>query len=522
MVAHLVRLKLVLLRNGLRRSAAQLVGMAVGALYGIGALIGITVGVVALAFSSDAGLQRVVLVVGGSVVVLGWILLPLVAFGVDATLDPARFVTFPVPRRRLLLGLGLAGVVGIPGVVTLLGTLAASLVWWRHPAAVLAGAVTALLAVAIGVVGSRAATTSLAAVLNGRRTREVTAFVVLAAVAGGYLLFGRVSTAGIDATRLRGTLDSAAAVLGWTPFGAAWAVPADVAAGAWGTAVLRLLVLVASLVLLVAWWDRALAAALVAPSGGETAAAVHGLGLFGRLPGTPLGAITARCLTYWRRDPRYAMAVAAVPIIPIAMFAVGSGETALWFLPMMTGIMGWSIAGDTSTDGTALWMHVAAPVRGRDDRLARAIAAALVLTPVALVLTVVLGVVTDHEGDIPALLGIALGALATSLGAASVMSALIVVRVQQAGENVFANRQGASFVAVLSQLAGMLCALLLSAPEIALGILAVVRHSAALGYASLAVGVVLGGVLLAVGVRWGGRLLDRRAPRLLQQLVALD
>ncbi len=46
---------------------------------------------------------------------LGWVVLPLAAFGVDATLDPARFVTFPIPRRQLLVGLGLSGLVGIPG-----------------------------------------------------------------------------------------------------------------------------------------------------------------------------------------------------------------------------------------------------------------------------------------------------------------------------------------------------------------------------------------------------------------------
>ena len=39
MVAHLVRLKLALLRNGLRRSAWQVVGLAVAALYGLGAIV---------------------------------------------------------------------------------------------------------------------------------------------------------------------------------------------------------------------------------------------------------------------------------------------------------------------------------------------------------------------------------------------------------------------------------------------------------------------------------------------------
>ena len=36
MVAHLLRLKLTLLRNGLRRSPLQLIGLAIGGLYALG------------------------------------------------------------------------------------------------------------------------------------------------------------------------------------------------------------------------------------------------------------------------------------------------------------------------------------------------------------------------------------------------------------------------------------------------------------------------------------------------------
>ncbi|HMO10465.1 MAG TPA: hypothetical protein PKB06_02930 [Actinotalea sp.] len=114
MVEHLVRLKLTLLRNGLRRSAWQVVMFLLGLLYGLGVLVLVAAGLVALAVGAPPDVQRGVLVVVGSAVVLGWAVLPLVAFGVDATLDPARFVTFPVPRRDLLVGLALAGLVGVP------------------------------------------------------------------------------------------------------------------------------------------------------------------------------------------------------------------------------------------------------------------------------------------------------------------------------------------------------------------------------------------------------------------------
>ena len=222
MVAHLVRLKLTLLRNGLRRSAWQVVAMAFGMIYGLGALAVATAGVVALAVSGTLDVQRTVLVTVGSAVLLGWVVLPLAAFGVDATLDPARFVTFPIPRRELLVGLGLSGLVGIPGAVTVLAFAGTTLVWWRHPAAVLVALVAAALAVVFCLVASRAATTSLAPVLSGRRGREVTGFVVLVVVAVGYLGFGRLTRVGIGVgDRFVALLGNVARVLGWTPLGAA-------------------------------------------------------------------------------------------------------------------------------------------------------------------------------------------------------------------------------------------------------------------------------------------------------------
>ena len=123
MVAHLVRLKLALLRNGLRRSAWQVVGLVVAALYGLWRD--------RRRRGGDGGGERrrtpdirgLVTVLLGSVLVLGWWVVPLVSFGVDATVDPARFVTFTIPRRSMLVGLAIGAVIGIPGVVTTVAAL---------------------------------------------------------------------------------------------------------------------------------------------------------------------------------------------------------------------------------------------------------------------------------------------------------------------------------------------------------------------------------------------------------------
>ena len=119
MVAHLLKLKLTLLRNSLRRSPWQIVGLVLGALYGLGMLGLLLAGLFFLSLN-DPELARTATVLAGTAAVLGWALIPVLATGVDLTLDPARFVTFAVPLPKMLTGLALGGLIGIPGAVTLL------------------------------------------------------------------------------------------------------------------------------------------------------------------------------------------------------------------------------------------------------------------------------------------------------------------------------------------------------------------------------------------------------------------
>jgi ABC-2 type transport system permease protein len=516
-VAHLLRLKLTLLRNGLRRSAWQIVGLAVGMLYGLLAL-GLVVGSMAVLSVQEPDVRGLVTVLLGSVVVVGWWVVPLVAFGLDATIDPARFVTFAIPRRSLLTGLALAGLLGIPGVVTTVSVLAMAGVWWRTPTALLAGLVCSVLALATCVVGARATTSAASTLLSGRRFREVMAAVaIVPLVLVGPLLGTFFSATTITQEMLQGAADT----LGWTPVGAAWAVPAAVADGQWGLAGARFAIAVATLALLAVAWDRALAHALVNPPHQSVSARGRGLGWFGRLPATPLGAVTARCLTYWARDPRYALAVAIVPVLAIVFYVVApNGQVVLLIGPIAGYLMGWGISADVAYDGTAFWTHVAAPLRGVTDRLGRVLAAGSIAAVAVVVLSVGSALVTGRAALIPALLGVSFGVLLTALAGSSIVSALVVYPVQMPGENPFQSRQGASMSAVASQLGGWLAVMVLSLPEILLAVLAVGQGSAALGWVTLAVGLLLGGVLLTIGVRVGGRTLDRTGPDLLRRIVA--
>jgi len=515
-VAYLVRLKLTLLRNGLRRSAWQIVGLAVAALYGLVVLVLVVAGLVT-ASATRPDLLPTITVLLGSALVLAWALVPLVAFGVDATVDPARFVLFPIPRRALVTGLAIGALVGVPGAVTTVVALTAGAVWWRDPLALVAGLVGSVVGVTTCIVASRTTTTLMSALLAKRRFREILAAVVVLP----FILLGPLLSQAHRIDVGPGTLDRAVLVLGWTPLGAAWAVPAAVAEGDPLGALARLAVALATVLVLAVVWDKALAHAAVNPPHEEASTKARGLGWFGRLPATPLGAVTARCLTYWVRDPRYAMSIVFIPVFPLILWVVAPDSQLLLFVgPITAFFLGWSISQDVSFDGTAFWTHVAAPLRGWTDRLGRVLAVSLLGLPAVLVFAVVPTVATGHGADLPTVLGLSLGAFLTSLGVASVASALVVMPVQKVGENPFGSRQGGSTAAMTSQLAGWAVTFGLTLPTIVLAVVAVRQGSALLGWLTVLVGLGLGATFLVLGLRIGGRALERNQTRLLSSLVS--
>ena len=521
MVAHLIRLKLTLLRNGLRRSPWRVVGLVLGALYGLGLAVAAGGGLVALRFVPAAD-AAVALTLGGAALVLGWWVVPLVAAGVDSTLDPQRFVTFAVPRRQLLTGLALAGVVGVPGGVSALLALGTVVSWSRGPATALAALVGAVLGLGTCVVGARASTTVLARLVGSRRFREGAAVLVLVPLMLlGPLLTGVVGllSSGVDA------LPGLARALSWTPLGAAWALPGAVAAGEWAGALGRLLVALATVALLVALWSHALTRALVhPPAPGRTGGRSRGLGPLGRLPSGPVWAVAARCLVYWARDPRYSGSLVVVPLLPLLLFLVspdGPGTLMLVVAPVTAMLMGWAISADVAYDSTAFALHVSSGVTGLADRAGRALAAGLIAAPITLVFAVGSVWWTDRWADLPAVLGASLGLMLTSLGLASVVSARFVYPVPLPGQSPFATPSGSVGLNLLTQLLGFSLLLVLVLPEVVLAVVAMVRGSVALGFVTLAVGIALGGALCAVGLRLGARWYDRRSPELLEEVTAL-
>lgn len=537
-VAHLVvSLKLRLMANALTRSVWQLVALAASTTSGLAA---VTILLAALGATSrtDPTLAAAWLVVGGAALVTAWWLVPLVAFGVDSTVSAEVLRPYGLRRRDVVLGLAAAGLVGVPGVLTLLLVLGSTVVWRESPAALLASLPAGALAVATCVVGSRTWTTLLAPVRSSRRFRDASALSLLVPLAVavplvGWLARGPAAWSAVSVERV-------AEAVSWTPVGTVWAVPSAVAEGRPGTAALHLGLAVGVLVVLVVLWARGLDRASVGPAsrsgGGPRAAGTRHrsrllsgasaardpLGrLLAAVLGGPAAAVAARSLTYWVRDPRYLGALAVVPFLPLvlALLDRGDGTLVLLACPLAAFLVGWTISADVAYDHTAFWVHVAAGVSGRADRLGRAVAATVVGVPVTAV--VVLGVVwsTGRRADLPAVTGVTFGVLLTALGLSSVVSARFVYPVPRPGDGPFSSPQGSAVGDLTTQAGGWGVLLLLVLPETAVALVAVVRGDLVLGWAACALGLGLGAFWWSAGVRLGAHVLDRRAPELLQQVA---
>ena len=519
MVATLVRLRLLVLRNSFRRSTSQLVAVIIGAVYGAGGLLVVLAALVGLSFAPPE-VATTAVVLAGSAAVLGWAVFPLLLSGVEQTLDPGHLAVYPIGLRPLMLGMLLSGAVGVAGAATTIASLGTALPWLRSPGVALIALVTGVLGAATCIVVSRAVTSVASGLASGRRFREASGLLILIPlILAGPIVIG--ITSGLRSSA--DALPSIAAGLGWSPLGAVWAVPGAVAAGDPLGALLRLLVAVATFVVLWFVWRWGLARSLVTPVRASSRVRAPGTsGLFGVLPGTAAGAIAARCLTYWFRDPRYMRQLLVIPLLPAVMWFYSSINHSTGYIfavgPVVAFALGIGMIADVSYDSTAFALHVSKAVPGRADRWGRASALLSFAVPAVAIIT--LGSVTA-EGDwlpAPGLLGLTLGMLLSGVAVCSVTSARFVFPVPEPGDNPFRSRPGANISLLGPTFAAWGVIAVLCLPEVVLLVVSLVTREAVWGWLGLAAGVVLGAVLLVVGVRIGGRVLDARAPELLQQL----
>ncbi|WP_370414273.1 transporter [Streptomyces fradiae] len=513
-----VRLKLSLLKNGLKqsggRTAAYVASIVVSALFAAG----MTLAFLLLRGSADAALVTVLI---AGVLALSWTFMPLFVPSGDETLDPSRLTMLPLRPQPLVRALLVASLVGVGPVLTLCLAVGSALALAHGPA----GVIVAVLAVPLLVLGCVALSRSVAAanvrLLTSRKGRDLAVLSGLVIAVGMQLVnFGaqRLSRAGGLSS-----LEPAAEFVGWLPPASAISAIDAASTGDYAVAAAKLLLSAAALAGLVYWWQRSLVRLMVEPDGSTIGAAADSAkdksassGLLGRiLPGGRTGTVMERSLRYVWRDPKtkgaWVTSLAIGLIVPLFNAMQGTGS--LYFACFATGMLGVQMYNQFGQDTSAFWMvaqTISTPADAYAELRARALAILMVTLPYTLLVVVATAAVLGDWGSFPEALGTALALLGAMMATGAFASANFPYSIPQdsAYKNVAPGQGGLAWISIFG---GMIAGAMLCAPVIVANVVLHLTDQESLLWLLLPGGLLYGALLV-----WGG--LKLAAPRVASRL----
>ncbi|WP_030165128.1 hypothetical protein [Streptomyces sp. NRRL S-813] len=515
-----VRLKLSLLRGGLRRSggrrAAYIASAVVALLFAVSQLLGM------ILLRGHAHIASVT-VLGTAVLALGWAVMPLFFPSGDETLDPTRLVMLPLRPQPLVRALLAASLVGIGPLFTVL-LLAGCVISVAHGAAAYAVAVLALLlALLVCVALARAVAAANTRLLTSRKGRDLAVLSGLVIAIGAQLVnFGmqRLGSSGL------GRLDPVADVVRWVPPASAVGAVDSVSDGSYGVAVAQLALTAAALAALLTVWARTLTRLMTSPDAStlqpaDTAARDRSRtgGLTRLLPSGRTGTVMERSLRYVWRDPKtkaaWVTSLAIGLIVPVFNALQGTGS--LYFACFAAGMLGIQMYNQFGQDTSAFWMVALTISTPRDAYLelrGRALALLVVTLPYATLVTVVTTALLGDWPRLPEVLGLSFSLLGAMLATGAWTSARFPYSIPQEGhKNVAPGQAGLAWIAIAG---GMVSAALLSSPVIALAIWANISATGdTWSWLLLPAGAAYGAAITYAGLRLAAPRTAARLPEIL-------
>jgi ABC-2 type transport system permease protein len=519
----LVRLKLRLLANALKASSGAKAAFITSTIFATLVAGGLFASLASLRHNGAAvDLTAVTF----TAFAFGWLILPLLVFGLDATLDPATLALFPLRTRPLAAGLLAASAAGAWPLANVIGDLGITVGLAHGPVAVIIAVLAVALQVLFCITLARLVTTALAGLLRSRRGRDLAALALIPIFAL-YETFAQV----VPQMAEKGSLTAASFAgvdswLRWLPPGLAAHAVQDASAGQPGLAVGRL-ALAAAFIAVLAWlWARSLASALVTADTSTQSAAVRGAGTLPFARSGLRGTVTARFWLYQRRDPGAVMTWGLTVIIMVVV-SVGSlrGQGNPLTGVLLSAGIGGAFTGVFHGDAIGMtgpaFTFEALALSGRRSLRAwfagQNAALALLAIPVVIVIPLAIAAISKHPGNGP--LGVAVGLAATGAGLAlsNVLSVALPYPVEKrAGSptpRAVGGYTGHSILATLVTLIGV--AVLVSPVVIAV----VLTGSAAVAErvpALIAMGAAWGALLAWAGVTAAAVMAGPMLPELVQ------
>lgn len=521
MVALLIRLQIKLTLRSFRGETSRIVALSLLSFFGAGMLMSFLVSAFFISQSEVNQIAPVMTCLFAATTLL-WPI-ALVLLGSNDPLTPTRFALFPVRGRELQWGMLAATLLTLGGIATSVLTLGYVIAWSARPLTLALGMVCGLAGLAFSVLLARTLTSAILATLSSRRFRE-TSFVIIGTLAfvpafAGQLS-GRFAVAGENDDPMR-VFEAVALVLGWTPFGWAWSLPADAWNGLWVAVAAK-----ATLFGLTFWalwllWRRFLDRALSSPLRiGSSARKVKGAARLERtLPATPSGAIAARTARYWLRDPRrkmQAMPLLILPVLFTVMLGAGPGAEAAVVMPPAVIAMGALslVMGEICYDGSAMAAQLLTGASGKEDRWGRVLGAWLFLLPGSLLLCL-LALAWSGRWELAGIeVGATLGGLGVVSGVGSWCGTVWHYPVPPLESNL---NTRSNMSALVGWLAGTVIAVLLLTPIWGLAVAA--AFMPVLAWISPAISLLVGGLVLWGGIVLGGNRLDQTWPEVLARIT---
>jgi ABC-2 type transport system permease protein len=520
MARLLVQLKLRLIRNALLASTGAKVAFVLSTILAALVAGGIFYLLASLSGGVAAADLTTVVFCGFG---LAWLILPIVVFGLDSTLDPATLALYPLRTRPLAVGLLAASAAGAWPAATLIGLLGVTIGLARGALGVLVALLAVVLQVLFCITLARFVTTSLAGVLRSRRGKDFAAllFIPIFAVYEGFIqIVPKLTSEGALTASSFGGVDR---WLRWTPPGLAVHAIFDASAGHPGTALLRLALLAGIIVVLGALWIQSLRRALVTTDT-STQSAVRGSALpFARygLRGT----VAARFWLYQRREP-YSLiywGITAVIMVVVAFRLVLSPD---WFGGLLaSGAAGGAFVGAFHSNaigwsGPGFGLEAAA-LNGR--RALRAyfsgqnIALGAIAVPLVTAVCFGLAAVAKHPIDGFAAMAVGLAAVGAGLALANLFTVTMAYPMEKRGGTPMPRAaSGHNGQAAGSQLIVLLCVGPAVTPVIVAAVLTRTDPAAIWMPVLVLVGAAYGLALAWAGVRGAANLAEQKLPELAQ------
>ncbi len=527
MVGRLVWLKWRLLVNGVRADRQRAFGLPI-----------VTIGVTAIGFwlaskygeaagdMSEAAAGAFTLWVM-LVVWLAWTTLPVLLFPLDETLDPARFSLAPISRTQLMVGLTAAGLV-TPTIVVPVLLLATNVALFSGPLTALTALIASGLILVHLVVGGQTFTALVSLVLRSRRGRDLAVVIVSSLGLLGFALQQTIASA-VGEYGLAGAVEVYGLSAWW------WALPpvaaqqaaVSAAAGAWGQAILALLVSAGWLVAIITLWNRLLLRLVTTPETSPLRSSKRVRRTMSDRPGWSTILVVARKeLLFYVRDPRLRMVwTGAVIFLGVIVATLLIGTTQLsdiqranWLPllgPMVVIFIGLPVAlNQFGWERNAASFLFALPAGPRQLLIGKNLAAGTALLVETLTLSVILAWVSGGWESLALVPPLALTAIGCQLAVGNIVSVLTPLRLPDMGTDLFAQATEQGCLAITAQMVSFfVIGLLMTLPASAYVLVISFGQNLNPILVSLA-SLAWGGVIYSFGLWFSARMLRKRIPEM--------